>query len=87
VSRPYHIAPSLKALFAEVNRLAPRRSKRSDGGVGDARHQKQKSDHNPDFSAGGVVRAIDVTHDPKGGSTATCSPGHCGPGVTRASTT
>jgi hypothetical protein len=67
VSRPYHIAPSLKALFAEVNRLAPRRSKRSDGGVGDARHQKQKSDHNPDFSAGGVVRAIDVTHDPKGG--------------------
>jgi hypothetical protein len=63
----WHLAPSLKALFAEVNRLAPRRSTRSDGSVGDANHKKRKSDHNPDPSAGNIVRAIDVTHDPKGG--------------------
>jgi hypothetical protein len=63
----WHLAPSLKALFAEVNRQAPRRSKRSDGSIGDDNHKKQKSDHNPDPGAGNIVRAIDVTHDPKGG--------------------
>jgi hypothetical protein len=83
----WHLAPSLKALFAEVNRQAPQRSKRSDGSIGDDKHKKQKSDHNPDPGAGNIVRAIDVTHDPKGDSTATSSPGHYGPGVTRASTT
>jgi hypothetical protein len=63
----WHLAPSLRALFAEINRQAPRRSKRSDGSVGDTSHQARRSDHNPDRSAGGVVRAIDVTHDPRGG--------------------
>lgn len=63
----WFVAPSLRALFAEVNQLAPRRNKRSDGSVGDTSHQARKSDHNPDPSAGGIVRAIDVTHDPAGG--------------------
>jgi Putative peptidoglycan binding domain len=63
----WFLAPSLRALFAEVNRTAPRRNKRSDGSVGDTSHQARKSDHNPDRGAGGVVRAIDVTHDPGGG--------------------
>ena len=63
----WFVAPSLRSLFAEVNRSAPRRNKRSDGSVGDTSHQARKSDHNPDRSAGGVVRAIDVTHDPGGG--------------------
>jgi putative peptidoglycan binding protein len=63
----WFLAPSLRALFAEVNRTAPRRNKRSDGSVGDTSHQARKSDHNPDRRAGGVVRAIDVTHDPGGG--------------------
>jgi hypothetical protein len=31
-----------------------------DGMVGDTSHQARKSDHNPDYSMGGVVRAIDV---------------------------
>jgi Putative peptidoglycan binding domain len=63
----WFLAPSLRALFAEVNQTAPRRNKRSDGSIGDASHQARKSDHNPDRNAGGVVRAIDVTHDPTGG--------------------
>lgn len=63
----WFLAPSLRALFAEVNRMAPRRNKRSDGSIGDTSHQARKSDHNPDRSAGGVVRAIDVTHDPGSG--------------------
>jgi hypothetical protein len=63
----WFLAPSLRALFAEVNRMAPRRNKLSDGSIGDTAHQNRKSDHNPDPSAGGVVRAIDVTHDPGDG--------------------
>jgi hypothetical protein len=63
----WFLAPSLRALFADVNQMAPRRNKRSDGSVGDTSHQARKSDHNPDRSAGGVVRAVDVTHDLGGG--------------------
>jgi hypothetical protein len=36
-----------------------------DGSIGDERHQNQKSEHNPDEN--GVVRAIDITHDPAHG--------------------
>lgn len=57
----YHLAPSLDALRDEINRRWPGRSKASDGWIGDASHQASKSDHNPDWDAGGVVRAIDVT--------------------------
>src|SRR5690606_30118982 len=39
------------------------RSKASDGWIGDTAHSARKSDHNPDYSAGGIVRAIDVTND------------------------
>lgn len=63
----WFLAPSLRALFAEVNQVAPGRNKRSDGSVGDTSHQARLSDHNPDNTAGGVVRAIDLTHDPGGG--------------------
>jgi hypothetical protein len=63
----WHLAPSLKGLFAEINRQAPRRNHRSDGSVGDLAHQQRRSDHNPDPFPSGVVRAIDVTHDPRGG--------------------
>jgi len=57
----YHLAPSLDALRDEINRRWPGRSKKSDGWIGDASHQASKSDHNPDWDNGGVVRAIDVT--------------------------
>lgn len=62
--RGWRLAPSLAALEDEANRVAPRRSTASDGSIGDTAHQARVSDHNP---AGGVVHAIDLTHDPAGG--------------------
>jgi len=62
--RNWQLAPSLIALEAEVNRLAPNRNKASDGSIGDAAHSARTSDHNPD---NGWVDAIDITHDPANG--------------------
>ena len=62
----FTVAPCLLTLRDEINQLAPHRNKASDGTIGDAAHQQRKSDHNPD--ADGVVRALDVTHDPAGGA-------------------
>lgn len=59
------LAPSLKVLRDEINAAAPNRSKASDGTVGDLAHAARASDHNPNRA--GVVRAFDVTHDPKNG--------------------
>ena len=59
------VSPSLVQLRNQANALAPQRSTRVDGTIGDDRHAAQVSDHNPD--AGGVVRALDLTHDPAGG--------------------
>jgi hypothetical protein len=67
----YRIAASLGKLFNQVNEIAPKRSKKSDGWIGDAAHFKKgsASDHNPWMKDGpiGVVTAIDITHDPKNG--------------------
>ena len=61
----YFLAPSLVKLRNEINTLWPKRSKASDGWIGDAAHSARKSDHNPDWSAPGkrrgVVRALDIT--------------------------
>src|SRR5690625_2336469 len=57
----YYLAASLTKLRDEVNALWPNRSKVSDGWIGDTSHQARKSDHNPDYASGGVVRAIDIT--------------------------
>ena len=59
----YHLAPSLVALFHEVNARWPARDHESDGWIGDASHAARASDHNPDYLHGGVVRAIDVDKD------------------------
>ncbi len=60
------VAPSLLTLRAQVNQAAPNRSKVADGTIGDLAHQAQSwSDHNPDTS--GIVRALDLTHDPAHG--------------------
>lgn len=59
----YHLAPSLAQLRAEVNARWPHRDKGSDGWIGDTAHGARTSDHNPDYSAGGVVRAIDIDKD------------------------
>lgn len=55
-------ARSLDVLLAEVNQHAPRRSKASDGGLGDPAHAARVSDHNPNKA--GVWRARDFTDDP-----------------------
>lgn len=57
-------AKSLLTLRDQINAMFPGRNKASDGTIGDARHQAEKSDHNP--NAAGVVTAFDVTHDPAG---------------------
>ena len=59
----YFRAPSLTSLVEETNKEWPKRDKASDGWIGDPSHQARVSDHNPDYSAGGIVRAIDVDVD------------------------
>lgn len=56
---------SLLTLLAQINAAAPKRSKASDGWIGDPAHAARKSDHNPE--ADGTVDARDFTHDPKNG--------------------
>lgn len=61
----WRLAKSLATLRDQINAKYPNRSKSDDGTIGDARHQASVSDHNPD--SGGVVRAMDITHDPAHG--------------------
>jgi len=61
----WRLARALETLRAQVNQKWPTRSKESDGTKGDDAHASRKSDHNPDSK--GVVRALDLTHDPKSG--------------------
>jgi hypothetical protein len=61
----YRKAKSLSKLLEQINAMAPRRSKSSDGWIGDEAHRDRESDHNPNDA--GVVTAIDITHDPEGG--------------------
>lgn len=58
----WRLAKSLFVLLSQVNQQFPQRSKSSDGTIGDPAHAARKSDHNPD--ADGVVKALDITHDP-----------------------
>lgn len=58
-------AKSLTVLRDQINALYPLRNKASDGLLGDAAHAAGYSEHNPD--ANGVVRALDITHDPARG--------------------
>lgn len=55
------IAKSLATLRDQVNAAYPKRSKVSDGWIGDQAHSARKSDHNPNQY--GVVQALDLTHD------------------------
>lgn len=66
---PWRAARSLLTLRDQVNRRAPRRNKADDGTIGDARHCQRTSDHNPWVRDGnvGVVTALDITNDPRGG--------------------
>jgi hypothetical protein len=55
----WRTAKAIKTLQAEVDAAHPDRPKGADGTIGDARHQAEKSDHNP--NAKGVVTAWDIT--------------------------
>ncbi|MET0996265.1 MAG: hypothetical protein ABWY20_20260 [Mycobacterium sp.] len=61
-------AAAIEQLFAEANAAAPKRSKASDGTIGNAAHAKlgKGSDHNAwlIYRGAGIVRAGDVTNDP-----------------------
>jgi hypothetical protein len=59
------VAKSLRTLYDQVNAAHPDRDKSNDGTIGDTAHQARISDHNPDGE--GVVRALDITHDPAHG--------------------
>jgi|GEM_PF-5976374 len=70
--RGWRVARSLQVLLSQVNRIAPHRSHKYDGSIGDAAHQSRESDHNPHVAdptgeAKGVVTALDITHDPARG--------------------
>lgn len=62
---PARMVECLKTLRAQVNALAPKRSKLSDGWIADRAHSMRKSDHNPEPD--GTVDAFDLTHDPANG--------------------
>lgn len=61
----WRLAKSLEVLRQQINSGAPKRSKASDGTIGDAAHSSRTSDHNPNSK--GVVCALDITHDPLDG--------------------
>lgn len=61
----WRLARSLETLRAEVNGYAPKRSKASDGTIGDPAHASRASRHNENRYH--VVTAVDITHDPAGG--------------------
>lgn len=66
----WRLAGAIDTLLKQVNLLVPHRRKDSDGGIGDARHQAERtSDHNPYIIVRGmgVVRAFDFTHAPETG--------------------
>lgn len=62
----WRLARALEVLRAEINAIAPGRSKASDGTIGDQAHARDASDHNP--NAADVVCAADFTHDPSHGA-------------------
>jgi len=60
----WKLAPALTILRAQADRALPKRSEKSDGTIGDARHQAEPhSDHNP--NSAGIVCAWDCTATPK----------------------
>lgn len=53
-------SPACVRALADATSLSPKRNRAYDGIMGDARHQKRKSDHN-------MGNAFDLTHDPVNG--------------------
>jgi hypothetical protein len=68
----WRVAKSIIQLRDQIDIKAPKRSKASDGTIGDAAHAASTSDHNPWVKDGavGVVTALDITDDPADGCNA-----------------
>jgi hypothetical protein len=68
-AKSWRAAKSLTKLRTQLNAAFPKRSKASDGIIGDLAHCPGSSDHCPNIVVGGVgiVTAFDATHDPKHG--------------------
>jgi len=62
-------AKATMKLRDQLNAKFPNRSKKSDGTIGDEKHQSRSSDHNPWVVDGKqrVVTALDITNDPDHG--------------------
>lgn len=64
----WRVARAVLTLRDQINAAYPKRSKASDGTIGDTAHiaQGNASDHNPWLinNGVGVVSALDITHDP-----------------------
>lgn len=61
----WRVAKAAVKLREQYYALYPKRSRLSDGTIGDQAHKGTPSDHNPNKD--GVVTAIDFTHDPANG--------------------
>lgn len=61
----WKLAPCLVRMFEEADKLWPKRSRLSDGSIGDLSHQARSSDHNPNDA--GWVLAGDLTDDKANG--------------------
>lgn len=57
------LIPCLRALFMEFDRIAPSRDKASDGSIGDAAHEAEISDHNPDETGAVPIRDADHVNE------------------------
>ena len=65
IMNKWTLAPCLRKAIDDLNKAYPKRSKLSDGTIGDQAHASRKSDHNPNSQ--GIVTAIDLTHNPENG--------------------
>lgn len=59
----WELVPCLVKLRDEINRIAPNRSKTSDGTIGDEAHQERTSDHNDDEVGKVPVKDADSKHE------------------------
>ncbi|MEU8329811.1 hypothetical protein [Micromonospora sp. NPDC048839] len=59
------VAPNIKALFASINKIAPKRDRTTDGTVGDLAHSTGTSGHNPDDTPGVKAERQDADSIPE----------------------